>query len=100
MVVAPASSAGSSNTQRLWKACSGQVALSPPLRVELTAVQVADGYILAGLPGHEDGWTVLDRAGKTLARFGGTVLALNDDYAVVQTGQFPHTHYGVYHLDH
>ena len=44
-------------------------------------------------------WTVLDRAGKTLARSGGTVLALSDGYAVVQTGRYS-TDYGVYHLRH
>lgn len=42
---------------------------------------------------------MLDRAGKALARLGGTLLALNDGYAVVQTGTDSNV-YSVYHLGH
>lgn len=99
-LVVTSPNAGVAQTQRLWTAQSGQVGLSPPIHVQATTLQVADGYVLAGSPAYQQGWIVLDRAGRRLAQFDGTVLALNDGYAVVRTSTDAKPGYGIYHLGH
>lgn len=87
-----------SGSGRLWTARSGQITLSPPLHdAGRGRLQVAGGYVLAE-QGNGPSWTVLDRAGKKLAGFSGTVLALSDGYAVVENGDDGRNGYGVYRL--